>query len=312
MHKSNIEAVFMAVIQPVPTYALYGEDEGHGGPFWVHCETIPARSRLHHWEIGMHRHSHFFQILSVTEGSGDAVLNEEIVRFEPVSLITIPPGFTHGFRFSPDVDGHVITVSNDRVQARVGQQGWMREFLSKPRVTRIFEAEHRASLPIAISQITEECQKRQGGWPVFVESAIAQVLVMLARAANIERRRHLAIDTDDNRLELLLSLVHRHVREHRPVTFFAEAVGVSPTHLNRIVKAKTGLSTQSLISARLLNEAQRELLFTAGTVQEIAFRLGFGDPAYFSRFFLKQVGMTPRHWKAQHQQRLGTRDESDP
>ena len=35
----------------VPTYQLYGEDAGRTGRFWLHCESIPERSRLHDWEI---------------------------------------------------------------------------------------------------------------------------------------------------------------------------------------------------------------------------------------------------------------------
>lgn len=300
----------MAQRQLIPTYALYGEEESSGDPFWVHCETIPTRSSQHHWEIGMHRHEHFLQLLSVTQGSGDALFGDRLVQFEPFSLITIPQGFIHGFRFSPDIDGHVVTVSNDRIVARLGDQIWMRNFLSEPRVTRISDTQDRQfGLATAIEQMAEECRTRQAGWSVVIESAIAKALIHIARTANIERRQDTAGPIDDLRLDTLISLINRHVREHRPVTFFAEALGVSPTHLNRIVKGKTGLSTQALIAKRLLDDAQRELLFTAGSVQEIAFRLGFADPAYFSRFFHKRTGMTPRHWKGEHQQRLGTRNE---
>jgi len=45
--------------------------------------------------------------------------------------------------------------------------------------------------------------------------------------------------------------------------------------------------------------------FTFGSVQEIAYRLGFSDPAYFSRFFLKQAGQTPRSWRMAERAKLG-------
>ena len=52
-----------------------------------------------------------------------------------------------------------------------------------------------------------------------------------------------------------------------------------------------------LINGKLIDEAQRELLFTQIPVQEIGFRLGFADPAYFSRFFLTRTGLSPRQWR---------------
>ncbi|MCY1220960.1 HTH-type transcriptional activator RhaR [compost metagenome] len=66
-----------------------------------------------------------------------------------------------------------------------------------------------------------------------------------------------------------------------------------------------GLSAHEMISRKLIGEARRELVFTRASVQEISFRLGFADPAYFSRFFLRQTGMTPRAWRMAERERLG-------
>lgn len=40
-------------------------------------------------------------------------------------------------------------------------------------------------------------------------------------------------------------------------------------------------------------EAKRLLLFTDKQAQEIAFELGYDDPAYFSRLFKKYIGVSP-------------------
>ena len=114
LHKSNMTKRKALLADPIPTYELYGEDDPSGSRFWVHCETIPARSALHHWEIGLHRHERYFQILLVTGGSGDAVFEGEVVRFEPLSIVTVPPAVGHGFRFSPDIDGYVFTFLASR------------------------------------------------------------------------------------------------------------------------------------------------------------------------------------------------------
>jgi AraC family transcriptional activator of pobA len=53
-----------------------------------------------------------------------------------------------------------------------------------------------------------------------------------------------------------------------------------------------------LIQERLLIEAQRQLRYTSMTVAEVAYYLGFDDPAYFSRFFARGAGRSPRAFKA--------------
>ncbi|MFP7654437.1 helix-turn-helix domain-containing protein [Chryseobacterium proteolyticum] len=52
-----------------------------------------------------------------------------------------------------------------------------------------------------------------------------------------------------------------------------------------------------MIAQRLLLEAKRELSFGALTVKEVAFRLGFNDSSYFSRFFKKHSGYSPEQFK---------------
>jgi AraC family transcriptional activator of pobA len=56
-----------------------------------------------------------------------------------------------------------------------------------------------------------------------------------------------------------------------------------------------------LINLRTLLEAKRALCYTNQTVAEIAYHLGFVDPAYFTRSFTKHAGVSPRKYRAQHE-----------
>jgi AraC family transcriptional activator of pobA len=306
LHKSNMKKPSADPSHPIPTYELYGEDDTASAQFRLHCETIPARSSLHHWEIGLHRHEHFFQILLISGGSGDAVFGHEIVSFEPLSVLTVPPLVGHGFRFSPDIDGFVFTILASRLPIRPGEPGSIGSFLSKPRVTRLPDENGQSDLiRTTLEGVVGEWSERRSGRSVLMEMGLATALVLTARIAALDAAESETGDDNDRRLEALLALLHREVREHRPASFYADALGISTTHLNRVVKAKTGFNTQTLIAQRLLEEAQRELLFTPGSVQEVAYRLGFADPAYFSRFFTRQTGLTPLNWKRQEQGRMG-------
>lgn len=57
-------------------------------------------------------------------------------------------------------------------------------------------------------------------------------------------------------------------------------------------------SPKRLIFDRQLREAKRLLLFSDSAVNEIAWQLGFKDPAYFARF-LAAVGCSPSSYRAQ-------------
>ena len=56
-----------------------------------------------------------------------------------------------------------------------------------------------------------------------------------------------------------------------------------------------GRSPLALAHARLMSEAEQLL---NGTGLQVADRLGFRDPAYFSRFFQRHAGMPPGRYRA--------------
>ena len=63
---------------------------------------------------------------------------------------------------------------------------------------------------------------------------------------------------------------------------------------------KLGTMTPSdFIKNRIILEAKRQLLYSEQSVKEIAFDLGFNDPAYFSRFFTKAMQKSPLSFKSE-------------
>ena len=68
---------------------------------------------------------------------------------------------------------------------------------------------------------------------------------------------------------------------------------MSRAQLYRKVKALTGDSVGNIINEIRLEEGRRLLKTTDYNVSEVAFRVGFKDPAYFSRLFSKKFGVPP-------------------
>ncbi|MBD2754302.1 response regulator [Spirosoma validum] len=75
----------------------------------------------------------------------------------------------------------------------------------------------------------------------------------------------------------------------------ADAVGMSRMHLSRKTKAMTGLTPNELIRMIRLKRAA-ELLLTGASISEVADRVGFDTPAYFSKVFKDQYRLTPSEY----------------
>ncbi|WP_426240634.1 helix-turn-helix domain-containing protein [Pararhizobium sp. DWP1-1-3] len=286
-------------MRAIPTYDLYGEKTGDFPGFWLHCETIPSRSSLHHWEIGLHRHDQFFQILYIEAGSGDAIFDDATHAIVAPAIITVPPLSRHGFRFSKDIDGYVFTILTSHLKTIPADHSRFGAWLNLPRLTALLP-EHADSRYIAdtLHRLAAEAEARPTGPADLCEAYLTSALRLTARLSVAgQADDDVGATENERRLNRLTGLIHQHFRSHKPASFYADALGISATHLNRIVKQRTAGSTQSLINCKLIDEAQRELLFTQIPVQEIGFRLGFADPAYFSRFFQTRTGVSPRQWR---------------
>lgn len=281
--------------------ALYGEEVSQGTDFRFHCESLFSRSSLHRFEIGLHRHSSFEQMLYIWGGEGDALLNGRMELVRPPLAIVVPPGFEHGFRFSSDIGGVIVTMLPGALPASV-QALLLRNF-QKPTLLPLQGLAEAENLRRGFERIAAEYESFEIGRDAMIEGQLATVVALLVRAARPLLEAGGEALTGQ-RFERLLTQIARHIREPQKAEFYAEKLGLSETHLNRLVRRASGVSLQRLIARRRLEIAQQELVFTISSVQMISEGLGFTDPAYFNRFFKRETGMTPRAWRLAEQERM--------
>lgn len=92
-------------------------------------------------------------------------------------------------------------------------------------------------------------------------------------------------------------LVEKHFRELHSVADYASLLNKSPKTLANTFAKWSGKTPLKLIQDRKMIEARRLLTYTDMPVKEIAYELGFIDIQTFSRFFKKQLDISPRDFR---------------
>ena len=64
-----------------------------------------------------------------------------------------------------------------------------------------------------------------------------------------------------------------------------------------LIRDKVGLSIKSLFANKKLIESKKQIAFTDKNIQEIAFDVGYNDPAYFNRVFKSETGQSPNEFR---------------
>jgi len=281
----------------LPTYALYGETGGkpaYGADIgWLHCESIAERSRLHDWEIGVHRHESLFQLLAIRSGSCDTTLDGQRLKLRGPCLVTVPALVVHGFHFSPDVKGIVATVLEQRVQGLLDGDPALKEHVLRPHAQAI-SRDTATGIDRAVQALLREYHGHADWRGVALDVTLLHLLVLAGRAlTDVARASEPHGQRALDHVQRFRHAIARRFREQPSMAACADELGITPTQLNRACQQVLGHNALGVLHARLLLEAQRELAYTTMSVKQIAFGLGFTDAAYFTRFFQRHTGRTP-------------------
>ncbi|MGC3964447.1 MAG: helix-turn-helix domain-containing protein [Rhodocyclaceae bacterium] len=285
----------------IPVFALYGEQWPESEPEFVHIELIETRARFYDWEIDLHAHRGLFQVLFVLGGSVEAIVGDEQLAVQAPLALMIPQGVPHGFRFSAEAHGYVLTIAETLLFKTGGdtRTPLLRELLLMPRAVSLTSLhQHTERIESLLAQIMTEAAWPMPGHTLMLDWLVHCVLMLLARQHAESQVLARGQTRDTESFVRFRTLVEEHYATARTVSFYAERLHITESRLSRLCERLAGKSASALIHERILMEARRRLLYIAAPVSKIAFELGFEDPAYFCRFFKKSTGMTPSEFRA--------------
>ena len=124
---------------------------------------------------------------------------------------------------------------------------------------------------------------------------------LLALLADINRvyagKTSAKTDAGDRLVQGFMDLLNKQIRQKRLVADYAELLHISPNHLNKVVKSRTGRSPSVWIDERIILEAKVWLFQSDMTIAQIAAELGFDDQSTFGKLFRKYAGASPTQFR---------------
>ncbi|WP_416467946.1 helix-turn-helix domain-containing protein [Pseudomonas sp. LFS044] len=279
----------------VPLFQLYGENQAWPGTDLLHCESIPARSRLHHWEIKPHQHAELFQLLYVQRGQAQVEIEGVRSVVDEAAIQVVPPLTVHGFRFSADIQGHVLTFGTALVADLEQRLGAPLSVLTKAACYPL--GKDRVRLRNLIETLQQEYQGHEPARVTLLEALVTALMVWISRRQQLGQAPRNRDERDRQLLGQYLRLVEAHYREHLSVEDFAARMNIQSLQLNQLCRALSGQTALQVVHQRLLLEARRNLIYTRMSIGQLSDSLGFSDPTYFARFFKRLSGQTPNGYR---------------
>jgi len=286
-------------VPAVPTVAFYGEPAEWSTSALLHSEPLIERSRLHAWRIRPHRHSSLAQLFWLTRGGGEGRFDGERRALAAPCVVVVPELCVHEFEWGEDSEGYALSIASALVQDLRRQIGAPAGAFTEPDVLPAHE--DREYLDLLFARIQEEYVHTRPLKEALLESLVKALAIWIARRTAAARRPESASRSAFH-FERFMALLERHHRSGWTVADYAKALGITPAHLNAVCRETSGSNALHLIHERVLLAARRELAYTDKSIADVAASLGFKEPSYFTRFFKRSMGMTPK----QYRRRSGT------
>jgi len=157
-----------------------------------------------------------------------------------------------------------------------------------------------------IDNIIEEFNGEQSSREEMIRTYLKQIII---RATRLWKQQHaeqnnLSASYDADFFRNFSRLVEVHFKEKHGLSDYADLLMVTPKTLNKKLSKLQVRNPNDIIKNRIILEAKRLLSFSSMSIKEIAYYLGYEDPAYFNRLFTNKVKATPASFRKQYQQEL--------
>ena len=246
--------------------------------------TISQRARGAPWRMGLFHARDQHLLIWVTRGAARCIVEAQSSAMSSHNALFIPAGTMFSFSFESSCFGQTVALSPS------AQLQWP----DAPLLLRVREPKAQLTLTHYVEAIQNELLDAEPKARIAAD-AHAQLMMVWAHRYQITQPK-VREDAARRLLKAFCALIVQSETagfEGASMAEYASKLGVTPTHLTRVCKAGCGVTAADLLTQHSLQRARRFLEDDGLKAVDIAKRLGFSTPAYFTRFIKTHTGQTP-------------------
>jgi AraC family transcriptional regulator, transcriptional activator of pobA len=239
----------------------------------------------------------FYEIFLITRGRGSLALDGRTYPAHAGTVFFTSPGQPRRWSLR-GFDGLCLFFTSEFIE----------DFFNDPLFLFTLPYFHREDAPLGLKlrsgdaatlrrrleRMRREVRRLRADSAHVLRAGLYETLLLLARQYESSVGQRPAENPTALRLR---RLIERDFREQHQPLHYARKLRITTGHLNHLARRHLGRTAGDAIRERLLLEAKRRLRHSDAAAAEIAYDLGFKDPAYFARFFRRCAGEAPSEFR---------------
>lgn len=230
-------------------------------------------------------------------GSGEVMIDAKIYNLKNDDMLVIfPHSIIQPLSYSADIELYVLGVHHDFI-ANVDIDSAVPLFLFIRENPCIGLGQQDKSVIVELCEILKSKSERRNN--PYLKEISEQLLLTLFYEISAIYTREKPLEQrvkkrDEELLANFLYLVNEYFKSERGLDFYAGQMCITPKYMSQVVRQASGISAREWIASTVIINARALLKSSGMTVSQVADYLNFPNPSFFSQYFKKHAGVTPK------------------
>lgn len=243
-------------------------------------------------------------LLLFLKGGGIQQVDNDIIQLKPFDSLFIREGHINAIKeVDTKSDGFFICIMDSSLPKIFENKSILNRFTFNPK---------RTVSKIEMEWICKCCellhqQKSSTQYSLSIKELLLKSIIM--KLAESSHEFTSKIDYQTEVVMLFKELLYENFKKFKDVKFYAESLSLTENSLYRYVKKVNNKSPKQCINEFVVFYSQIMLQDFSKDISQIAYELGFIDPAYFARIFKQTTKLSPSEYRSALLQDLSKRKQ---
>jgi YesN/AraC family two-component response regulator len=233
-------------------------------------------------------HSHnYYEMVWVVKGGGRLYVDMQEYTIGSNTIFCVKPNQAHQFQPLGETEGFIFSFTDSFFRVDEYDFDWA----FQANLLQLFSAGHTIGITYEMEEdvkeivlrMIKEFQNQFSFRMELLKRYFKIFLIYLTRS--VDNPQSAEQSREAELVKSFMELLDKNFKQKKMVADYAAILMVTPNYLNQVVKRNTGISAGHYIRQRIVLEAKRMGRYSGAGLKQIAYDLGFLDPAHFSKFF---------------------------
>ena len=235
----------------------------------------------------------YYEIVWIINGRGTLFVDLTAHAIENNMIFCLKPNQAHQFTMYTDMEGFVFSFTDAFFNAAeyefdTSVQSSLYQLFNQCRPIRVQQMIEEEVRDVSLKMKKE--YENQYPFRALLLKRYFRIFLLLLSRQDEGSVEGVGQTRETELVKRFMEMLDKNFREEKMVCSYAAQLYITPTYLNKTVKKNTGYSAGHHIRQRIILEAKRLARYSDLGMKEIAYKLGYLDNAYFSRFFKAVAG----------------------